>query len=51
MSLRKLLGLCEHKFKVINVQYRLRNVDSKPVATVLTQQCEHCGKLRTKVVK
>jgi hypothetical protein len=46
-KIRKYLGLCDHKWKIINISdvQHISDFGSKPL-TYYHQQCEHCGKIK-----
>jgi hypothetical protein len=52
LNLRKLLGLCEHVWKLIDKAEVYRHLPSAAptqadaVGTIYTQQCEKCGKIK-----
>lgn len=50
MNFRKILGLCDHKFDVINTM-QINRVKSGSMAGLLyIIKCVHCGKVKTKRV-
>lgn len=50
MSLRKWLGLCEHKWVEIDRGVYRNVVTNRIVWTYFTYQCEHCKKLKEEKV-
>ncbi len=47
MNIRKLLGLCEHKWKIIrNVRVFGYSGGDIPIYNTIIQECEKCGKLK-----
>lgn len=50
-SLRKLLGLCQHKWKVLKHEPILRTFDNANIGDIFTMQCEHCGHIKGMRVK
>lgn len=54
MNLRKLLGLCEHKWKIIATRKTFESVDDPaidlPVVIEKVLQCQNCGDIKVKRV-
>jgi len=46
MNLRKLLGLCEHKWKIIIQNKIFRTRDKVECGEMIISQCEKCGKIK-----
>jgi hypothetical protein len=51
MNIRKLLGLCEHKWKIIFTANVSRYIDNSIVGQNHTLQCEKCGMIKVKKVR
>lgn len=49
MNLRTFFGLCEHKWKIIGGNSKLREDDTK-VGTIYHLQCEKCGTITSNYV-
>lgn len=49
--IRSLLGLCDHKWKILNTSDMYANqYNAMPYARKYALQCEHCGNIKKKVV-
>lgn len=49
--LKKLLGLCEHKWKIIhNINIFENASDEIPCGTKIVLQCEKCGDIKTRTL-
>lgn len=44
--LRKILGLCEHKWEVINSRQHYDWYGSSPLVIIKTLQCTKCGDIK-----
>ena len=51
MNIRKLLGLCEHKWKMIHTSKVCRCSDETIVGYNYTLQCQKCGVIKVKKTK
>jgi uncharacterized protein CbrC (UPF0167 family) len=48
--LRKMLGLCQHKWTVIRMVDIVGKRGDLPYATRYVLQCEHCGNLKERLL-
>lgn len=44
--IRKLLGLCIHRWEIIERHHLMESSDSLPHGVVFVLQCSHCGDIK-----